>query len=215
MGVDLKVDTPKQIAESYNMLAKEAKKDERLKMLEPLAIRTMAKAEYSPDNIGHYGLAFEFYSHFTSPIRRYSDLLTHRILEKNLTAEFRTDKGILAAKCKHISQQERKAMTAERESIKYKQVEFISQFIGEEFEGTINGMIDRGLFVEINKNKCEGMIGFDSLQEPFDIDDARMKAVGKRSGLVLKMGDQLKVRIKDADLEQRRIEMELVEVIDK
>ena len=138
--------------------------------------------------------------------------MTHRILEKNLTQEFRTDKGILAAKCKHISQQERKAMTAERESVKYKQVEFISKFIGEEFEGTINGMIDRGLFVELVDNKCEGMIGFDTLQEPFDIDDGRMKAVGKHSGLVLKMGQKLIVRIKDADLEQRRIELELVEV---
>ncbi len=215
MGVTLHVDTPKQIAESYNRLAKEAKKNDAIRMLEPLAIRTMAKAEYSPDNIGHYGLAFEFYSHFTSPIRRYSDVLTHRILEKNLTAEFRTDKGILAAKCKHISQQERKAMTAERESTKYKQVEYISQFIGEEFEGAINGMIDRGLFVELVKNKCEGMIGFDTLQEPFDIDDARMKAVGKHSGLVLKMGDRIMVRIKDADLEQRRIELELVEIVEK
>ena len=215
MGVTLQVDTPKQIAESYNRLAKEAKKNDAIRMLEPLAIRTMAKAEYSPDNIGHYGLAFEFYSHFTSPIRRYSDVLTHRILEKNLTAEFRTDKGILAAKCKHISQQERKAMTAERESTKYKQVEYISQFIGEEFEGAINGMIDRGLFVELVKNKCEGMVGFDTLQEPFDIDDARMKAVGKHSGLVLKMGDRIIVRIKDADLEQRRIELELVEIVEK
>lgn len=210
LGVTLQVDTPKQIAASYNKLAKEAKTNDTIKMLEPLAIRTMAKAEYSPDNIGHYGLAFEYYSHFTSPIRRYSDVLTHRLLEKNLTQEFRTDKEVLAAKCKHISQQERKAMTAERESIKYKQVEFISQFIGEEFEGAINGMIDRGLFVELKKNKCEGMVGFDTLNEPFEIEDGRMKAVGKRTGRVLKMGDTVQVRVKDADLMNRRIELELV-----
>lgn len=126
MGHPMKVDTPKQIAESFNKLMVAARKDDRLKILEPLAIRTMAKAVYSSDNIGHYGLGFTHYSHFTSPIRRYSDVLAHRILEQNLDGRtYRVDKAKLEEQCKHISNQEKKAADAERESIKYKQAEFL------------------------------------------------------------------------------------------
>lgn len=211
LGFVIKYDTPQQIAESYNRLAKAAKTDPALAMLEPLAIRTMSKAIYTTENIGHYGLAFDYYSHFTSPIRRYSDVLSHRILEKNLDGVYRAKKEALEEKCKHISAQERKAMDAERESVKYKQVEFIEKHIGETFEGHISGIIDRGFFVELTENKCEGMVGFDTLDDGFEVADSRLKAIGIRSKVEFKMGDTVHVRIVGTDLSRRQIEMHLVE----
>ena len=181
-------------------------------LLQPLAVRTMAKAEYSANNIGHYGLAFDYYSHFTSPIRRYSDVLAHRIMEKNLGVnDWRVDKAELEEMCRHISAQERKAMAAERESIKYKQVEFMEKHVGEIFEGLISGIIDRGFFVELISSKCEGMVGFDMFSEPYDIDESRLYARGKRSDRLLKMGDTVKVKILSTDLARRQIDMELIE----
>ncbi|MEM6320570.1 MAG: ribonuclease R [Bacteroidota bacterium] len=210
LGVQLKTDTPQQIAQSYNELAKKAEANDALKLLQPIAIRTMAKAEYSTENIGHYGLGFEFYSHFTSPIRRYSDVLAHRILYQVLEGQnYRLDKEKLEAQCKHISIMERKATDAERESIKYKQVEFIKNNIGEAFDGVISGIIDRGIFVELVHSKCEGMVGFDTMDEPFDIKDGRLKAVGLRTGTTYKMGDTVRVVITNADLQRRQIDMEL------
>lgn len=212
LGHRMLIDTPKQIAESFNSLAEAAKENEQLKMLEPLAIRTMAKAEYSTDNIGHYGLGFEFYSHFTSPIRRYSDVLTHRILFDNLGDEVkRYDATKLEEKCKHISAQERKASDAERESIKYKQVEYISKHVGDEMEGVISGMIEKGIFVELVGSKAEGLIKFSTMPEPFLVKDSRLVAIGKRSGDELRMGDRVLVKILSADLESRQIEMQILE----
>jgi len=211
LGHKMVIDTPKQIAKAFNDLAKAAKKDGALKMLEPLAIRTMAKAVYTTENIGHYGLGFEDYSHFTSPIRRYSDVLTHRLLYKNLGSVYLSNKETLEEKCKHISKQERKAMDAERESVKYKQVEYIGKRLGEEFDGVINGIIDRGFFVELVANKCEGMVSFGRLTEAFEIGDGRLSATGTRTGQVIKMGDKIKVRVISADLAKRQIELEVVE----
>ena len=211
LGFQIKMDTPRQIADSYNELAKAARKDEALRMLEPIAIRTMAKAEYTPDNIGHYGLAFEYYTHFTSPIRRYSDVLSHRILEKNLNEITRFKKDVLADQCKHISAQERKAMTAERESIKYKQVEYIEKHIGEEFTGHVSGIIDRGFFVELTENKCEGLVGYDTMDDAYEIDNSRLKVTGIRTKKVFKMGDTVTVRIVSTNISKRQIEMEIVE----
>lgn len=212
LGVKMQTDTPEQIAKSYNDLAKLAEKNEALKQLQPIAIRTMAKAEYSTNNIGHYGLGFEFYSHFTSPIRRYSDVLAHRILYKVLEGKnYRTDKEKLEAQCKHISLMERKATDAERESIKYKQVEFIQNHVGETFDGVISGIIDRGIFVELLHSKCEGMVGFATMLEAFEVTDGRLKAIGQRTGKEYKMGDLVKVVITDTDLQRRQINMEFTD----
>lgn len=210
LGVNIRTDTPEQIAKSFNDLAKKARENDAVKMLEPMAIRTMAKAIYTSDNIGHYGLGFEYYSHFTSPIRRYSDVLAHRILYENLSSIKRFDKERLELQCKHISAQERKAMDAERESVKYKQVEYVMNHEGKIFDGFVSGFLDRGFFVELAHSKAEGLIGFDRLDEPYDIDAGRLKAVGRQSGDIIRMGQAVRVQIIGTDLSRREIEMDLV-----
>ncbi|MEL6639190.1 MAG: ribonuclease R [Bacteroidota bacterium] len=211
LGFSIRTDTPEQIAESYNRLAAAAREDEALRMLEPIAIRTMAKAIYTTDNIGHYGLGFDNYSHFTSPIRRYSDVLTHRLLEKNLRATYRTNKERLEEQCQHVSNQERRAMDAERESVKYKMVEYIQQFVGQSFTGYVSGIIDRGFFVELAESKAEGMVGFDSFDEAFEVEDGRLQARGRQSGRLIRVGASVTVRIVDTDLGRRQIEMVLAD----
>ncbi len=210
LGFKMAITTPKQIAATFNALTKESVKKEELKVLLPLAIRTMSKAEYSTENIGHYGLAFDNYSHFTSPIRRYSDVLVHRLLEKNIDATYRADEEELGTMCKHISSQERKAMAAERESIKYKQAEYLEKHIGKTFDGVISGMIERGLFVELIENFCEGFISFESMPEPTNY-EGNYKAVGRHSGTVYKLGKKVKVSIVSVDFAKRRVEMEIAE----
>ncbi len=212
LGVQIKVDTPRQIANSFNELADKARNDDTLKMLEPLAIRTMAKAEYSPDNIGHYGLSFTYYSHFTSPIRRYADVLVHRILERNLANTTRVKKGDLEVKCKYISSQERKANDAERESVKYKQAEYVLNQIGQVQSGYVSGIIDKGIFVILHESRGEGLVSFQSIGEPFIVPESRLYAIGRYSKEKITMGDKVMVRIIDADLETRLIEMELVDM---
>jgi ribonuclease R len=210
MGVDMNIGTPEDIARSFNRLAKMAEENESLRILGPIAIRTMAKAEYSSDNIGHYGLAFAHYSHFTSPIRRYSDVLAHRILELNLKATYRVGKSHLEEMCKHVSKQERRATDAERESIKYKQVEFMSKHLGEVFTGYISGIVDRGIFVELKGNRCEGMCGFENMDEPFEVDPSRLKIKGVYSKKEYKMGQEVQVRIASTNLQRRQIEMDWI-----
>jgi ribonuclease R len=211
LGYKMNLNTPSEIAKSFNGLYEAAKVNEQLKMLEPLAIRTMSKAEYTTNNIGHYGLSFDYYTHFTSPIRRYSDVLVHRYLDKNLKGEFRTNKELLEIKAKHISLQERNATSAERESIKYKQVEYIKGHIGEEFDGVISGMIERGIFVKLKDSLVEGMVTFDRLDEPYELAESKLKAIGKRSKKVLAMGSNVRVKIVSADLESKQVEMSFIE----
>ncbi len=209
LGYKMNIDTPKQISAAYNKLMAQAETDESLKLLVPLAIRTMAKAIYTTENIGHYGLAFDNYTHFTSPIRRYSDVLVHRLLAKNLDKPFRTDAEELEMKCKHISAQERKAMEAERASTKYKQAEYLSSRIGQQFEGVISGLIERGMFVELVGNKCEGLISFESIEEPIFL-EGRFVARGRWSNKSYRMGDKIQVEVTGVDMARKEIDMRLI-----
>lgn len=210
-GVKMRVDSPKEIANSYNLLAEQSLRDPALKFLAPIAIRTMAKAIYSPENIGHYGLAFSHYTHFTSPIRRYSDVIAHRLLAKNLETVWLTNKVYLKEQCRHISSMERKAMEAERESIKYKQVEFLESHVGEVFEGIVTGMMERGLFIELLTTHCEGFLSFNRFSEPYEMDPSRLFARGIYTGQTIKMGGKLKVRLIDTNLQKRQVELGVYE----
>jgi ribonuclease R len=209
LGFSLQIDTPKQISKSFNKLAEAAKEDEKLRLLEPLAIRTMAKAIYTTNNIGHYGLAFDYYTHFTSPIRRYSDVLVHRILDANLKEVHRVNKANLEAQCKHISDRERAAMTAERESIKYKQMEFLKERVGEEFMGVISGVIESGMFVELDESRAEGMISFRTMGGGFYM--TAPFTAGSRTGDKYTIGQKVRVRIRKIDMAARQMDLELVE----
>lgn len=211
LGVKIQVNTPAEVAKAFNDLQRIAKEKPEMSMLAPLAIRTMAKAEYSTDNIGHYGLGFEYYTHFTSPIRRYSDVLVHRLLFENLDMNRpkRADEKALSDQCLHISRQERKATDAERQSIKYKQVEFMQNHIGSEFAGVINGFNDRGMFIEMPETLCEGMVSFESMDDHYSLDETRLVAIGKHTGRRLKIGDVIRVIVAGTNLQKRQIDLEV------
>lgn len=210
-GIKLNFDTPGRITKSLNSLSEESDQSDVLNVLKPMAIRCMAKAAYSSDNIGHYGLGFEYYSHFTSPIRRYSDVLAHRILFENLQKVKRVDKSALEEKSRYISLKERDAIMAERESIKYKQVEYYSSRIGTETSGIVRNIIDKGLFIEIADSQADGFIPMDSLSEQVSIHPAKIKITGSSTGTVWRIGDVVPIVIFDVNLDKRQIDLRMVE----
>ncbi len=205
--------SPEKISASFNQLLEDAKGKPEQHVLEQLGIRTMAKAVYSTQNIGHYGLAFDFYCHFTSPIRRYPDVLVHRVLQTVLDNKPVADKK-MEEKCKHSSDRERAAMECERASNKYKQVEFMRDYVGDTFEGVVSGVSSFGFWVETVAHKCEGLVSIVGLSE---FDDFRhiesdYSLVGKRSGRTFKMGDKVFIKVIAANLDKRQLDYEWVQV---
>ena len=200
-------------ASALNTLLKDIHGTKEQNVIEQISLRTMQKARYSTENIGHYGLAFRYYSHFTSPIRRYPDLLVHRLLHRYLTLESRTvSKPKYEDLCDHCSAQEQVAANAERASIKYKQVEFMSEHIGEEYDAVISGVTEWGLYAEINANKCEGMIPMRTLQDDYyEFDDANYCLIGRRTHRKFTIGDPVRIRIVRANLDRKQLDFELVE----
>jgi ribonuclease R len=203
--------SPEAIATSFNQLLKDVHGKPEQHVLEQLGIRTMAKAKYTIENIGHYGLGFVNYCHFTSPIRRYPDVQVHRILFDILNNKINPDKK-LEEKCKHTSERERAAMEAERASNKYKQVQYMKNYLGEEFEGIISGVASFGFWVETVEHKCEGLISVNSLLEydEFRHVETDYCLVGQRSGKKFRMGDKVMIKVVAANLTKRQLDYEWV-----
>lgn len=203
--------SPEKTAESFNAMLQDVQGKPEQHVLEQLGIRTMAKAIYTTDNIGHYGLGFEHYCHFTSPIRRYPDIMVHRVLQQVLEKKIKPDKK-MEQKCKHSSERERAAMDAERAANKYKQVEYMKEFLGEEFAGVISGVSAFGFWVETVDHKCEGLVSINSLLEydEFRLVDTEYALVGMRSARKFRMGDRVTIKVVAANQEKRQLDYEWV-----
>ena len=203
--------TPEGIAASFNLMLHDVRGKPEQHVLEQLGIRTMSKAVYATENIGHYGLGFSNYCHFTSPIRRYPDVLTHRILQEVLDEHIQVHQK-LDDQCKYCSERERAAMDSERASNKYKQVEFMKEFVGDEFDGVISGVAAFGFWVETVEHKCEGLVSINSLMEYDDFRhvESDYALVGRRSGRSFRMGDKVRIKVVSANLAKRQLDYEWV-----
>jgi ribonuclease R len=212
-GHNIDTSAPEGIAASFNKMLELAKDKPEQHVLEQLGIRTMSKAVYTTENIGHYGLGFEDYCHFTSPIRRYPDVLVHRILFDCLNNQIQPIKN-LEQQCRHCSDQERRAMEAERAANKYKQVEYMQSYVGEEFDAVISGVASFGFWAETVAHKCEGMVSIADLSvfDDFELKDGEYALVGRHTGKRFAMGDNVRVRVVSANLEKRQIDYAILDM---
>ena len=207
LGFSLRLSTKKSMAHSFNQLFHDIKGTGAENMVESVAIRTMAKAVYTTKNIGHYGLAFPYYTHFTSPIRRYPDLMVHRLFQDYLDNKPSVPAAEYEMQCEHASDLEKRAADAERASVKYKQAEYMLDKIGQEFDALISGVSKWGIFAEIIGTKCEGMIKLRDLDDDYYyLDEENFRVIGQRSGNVYKLGDKVRIRVKKIDLSRKQMD---------
>ena len=201
-----------EVSKSINRLLDDIKDKKEQNLIETVSLRAMQKARYSTVNIGHYGLAFDFYTHFTSPIRRFPDMMVHRLLTRYLAGGRTAQKDKYEDLCDHSSEMEQIASNAERASVKYKQVEFMSERVGLEFEGVISGVTEWGLYVEINENKCEGMVPMRDLGDDYyDFDEKNYCLIGRRHHKKFSLGDPVTIKVARANLEKKQLDFALVE----
>ena len=211
LGYEVKTGSRKSLATSFNQLFEETKNKAEYNMINQLTIRLMARAVYSTENIGHYGLAFPFYTHFTSPIRRYPDLMVHRLLDSYLNNKSSVDKEEYESYCKHSSQMEQKATEAERSSIKYKQAEYLADKIGQQFEATVTGIAKWGVYAELKESKCEGLIPMRKLDDDFYYIDAdNYTLVGLHKGNSIRIGDSIMIKVVEVDILKKQMNFELI-----
>ena len=211
-GYKINTDTRESTSDSLNQLLSDVHGKAESNMIETLAIRSMSKAVYTTQNIGHYGLAFDYYSHFTSPIRRYPDVMTHRLLQHYLDGGNSAKQEVYEEKCKHSSKREELASKAERDSIKYMQVKYMQDHKDEVFNGVITGVTEWGIYVEITKNKCEGMVRIRDIKSDYYIfDEEQYAIVGQSTKQMYQLGDNVQVQVKKTDLERKHLDFNLIE----
>jgi ribonuclease R len=210
-GYKLNLQSKKEISNSLNTLLSDVQGKKEQNLVDTLTIRTMSKAKYSTDNIGHYGLAFDYYSHFTSPIRRYPDVMVHRLLQFYLDGGKSVSEEVYEEKCEHSSQMEYLAAQAERDSIKYMQVKYMQDHKDQEFLGVISGVTEWGIYVEIIENKCEGMVRIREIKEDYYVFDEKQYAlVGEVSKSIIQLGDEVYVKVKNADLVKKQLDFHFI-----